>query len=155
MCPWQARCTALHLGPVTDWVPDWVTKLKKSVYIDARNLKFCMRHPGTLSLRLIRGLKFQFVCKSISWLTSLLKFSQYRDKSCSGWDIFLKLFVDIFEMFVNSFKKYQFFCMPVSWLVGLLPFWNLAKIGIYPVLDEIFFCKFLETFLGCFYTIPK
>jgi len=45
--------------------------------------------------------------------------------------------------------------MSVSLLVGLLPYWYEINVGIYPVLDEIYFWNFLETFLGCWYTIFK
>ena len=54
-CPWPlARCTALHLTPslsewliywVIDLLKDWVRKLKISVNIDARTLKFGIEHP--------------------------------------------------------------------------------------------------------------
>ena len=76
------------------------------------------------------------------------------------------------------FRDNQIFCMSVSLLVGLLPYWNYTNMGISPVLEEIFswflalplpfgqcmeiscpgrniFLKFLETFLGCFYTISQ
>ena len=45
--------------------------------------------------------------------------------------------------------------MSVSLLVGLLPYFNYRNIGISPVLDEICFWKFLETFLRCWYTSSK
>ena len=47
---------------------------------------------------------FLYVCQSISWLTYLLILGQYRDISCFGWDIFLKIFVDIPGMFLNFFQ---------------------------------------------------
>ena len=57
-------------------------------------------------------LKFLYVCKSVSWLTSLLKLYKYRDISSSGWDIFLNFFGDIPEMLVHWFQIvliYRFF----------------------------------------------
>ena len=45
--------------------------------------------------------------------------------------------------------------MSVSLLVGLLPYWNLTNVGISPILEEISFWNFLETFLGCWYTGSK
>ena len=42
--------------------------------------------------------------------------------------------------------------MSVSLLIGSLPYWNYTNIGISPVLDEISFWNFLETFLVCWYT---
>ena len=46
-------------------------KLKISVNIDARTLKFCMRHPWTQSLRFREN---QIVCMSFSLLVGLLPF---------------------------------------------------------------------------------
>ena len=43
--------------------------------------------------------------------------------------------------------------MSVSLLVSLLSYWNHVNIGIYPVLDDIYFWIFLETFLGYFCTV--
>ena len=45
--------------------------------------------------------------------------------------------------------------MSVSLFVSPLPYWNYVNMGIYPVLDEISFWIFLETFLGYFCTISK
>ena len=53
------------------------------------------------------------------------------------------------------FRKNQIVCMSASLLVGLLPYWHSANIGISPVLDEISFWNFLETFLRYFWTIFK
>ena len=54
VCPWPlVRCRALHLTlSLTEWVTEWVTqsKLKISTNIDARTLKFGMKHPFTQSL---------------------------------------------------------------------------------------------------------
>ena len=47
--------------------------------------------------------KFLYVCQSVSWLTYLLKWGQYRNISCPRWDIFLKFFGDIPWMFLHHF----------------------------------------------------
>ena len=69
-----------------------------------------------------------YVCQSVSWLTSLLKLDKYRDISCSWWDIFLKFFGHIPEMFVHFFwilTNFLYVCQSISWLT------NLLKIGQY------------------------
>ena len=66
---------------------------------------------------------FLYICQSISWLTSLLKLYIYRDISCSGWHIFLKLFGDIPLMLVHYFQiilNFLYICQSVSWLTSLL-----------------------------------
>ena len=45
--------------------------------------------------------------------------------------------------------------MSVSLLVGLLPYWYYTNIAISPLLKEISFWNFLETFLRCWYTNSK
>ena len=45
--------------------------------------------------------------------------------------------------------------MPVTLLLDLLPYWNSTNIGITPVLDDIFFWNFLDTFFGLWYTSSK
>ena len=45
--------------------------------------------------------------------------------------------------------------MSVSLFVGLHPYGNQTNIGIYPVLDEIYFWNFLEAFLEDLYTRSK
>ena len=65
---------------------------------------------------------FLYVCQSISWLTSLLKLGQYRDISCSGWDIFQKFWGDIPSFFNDISKQIQIVCMSVSLLISLLPY---------------------------------
>jgi len=45
---------------------------------------------------------FLYVCQSVSWLTYLLKWGQYRNISCPWWDIFLKFFEDIPWMFLHT-----------------------------------------------------
>ena len=47
---------------------------------------------------------FLYVCQSISWLTCLLKYGQYRDIYCPGWDIFLK-FLETFLRCLYPFWK--------------------------------------------------
>ena len=64
-----------------------------------------------------------YVCQSVSWLTFLLKLDKYRDISSSGWDIFLKFFGGIPEMFLQFFKiltNFMYVCQSVSWLKYLL-----------------------------------
>ena len=46
-------------------------------------------------------LNYLYVCQSVSLPTSLLKLDKYRNISCSWWDIFLKVFEDIPEVFVH------------------------------------------------------
>ena len=65
---------------------------------------------------------FLYVCQSISWLTKLLKLGPYGDISCSGWDIFPKIFGDIPGIFwhyfqINANCLYVF--QSVSWLTFL------------------------------------
>ena len=68
-------------------------------------------------------LNFMYVCQSVSWLTSLLKLYKYRDISCSGWDIFLKIFWDISRMFKHYFQiivHFLYVSQSLSWLTSLL-----------------------------------
>ena len=100
-------------------------------------------------------LNFLYVCQSVSWLTYLQKLDKYGDISSSVWDIFLKFLEKFLECWQANFKYFFFACMSVSVLGGSLPYWNYINIGISPFLDEIAFWNFLETFLGCWYTISK
>ena len=59
----------LHLLPF--FLPFSGRKFKISVNIDARTLKFCMRHPQTHSLRFREN---QIVCMSVSLLVGLLPY---------------------------------------------------------------------------------
>ena len=89
---------------------------------------------------------FLYVCRSVSWLTSLLKLNKSRDISSSGWDIFLKFFGDIPGMLVHYFQiilNLMFVCQSVCLLTSLP---KLDK-GISPDLDETSFWNFLKTFL--------
>ena len=78
LCP-LGKCGALHLGSFTYCVPVSLPpslcpsgrKLEISVNIDARTLKFCMRHPWTHSLRFREN---QIVCMSVSLLVGLLPY---------------------------------------------------------------------------------
>ena len=75
-----------------------------------------------------------YVCQSISWLTYLRNLGQYRDISCSGWDIFQKFLSDIPRMFVHYFQIIQNFlyvCQPVSWLTSLLKLDKYGDISSY------------------------
>ena len=95
-------------------------------------------------------LNFLYVCQSVSWFTFLLKFNKYRDISCSGWDICLKFFGDILEMFVHFFQiNFLYVCKSISWLTYLL---ILSQYRDISCSGWDIFLKFLETFLRCFYT---
>ena len=66
---------------------------------------------------------FLFVCQSYSLLISLLKIDQYRDISCPGWDIFLKIFWDIPGMFLHYFTiiaNFLYVSQSFSWLTSSL-----------------------------------
>ena len=66
---------------------------------------------------------FFYVCQSIMWLTYLLILGQYRNISCSGWEIFLKIFGDIPWMFLHHFPiiiNCLYVCQSVSGLTSLL-----------------------------------
>ena len=76
----QASCSlgkgsALYLGPLIDKNTPRILpsgrKLEISVNIDARTLKFCIRHPWTHSLRFGEN---QIVCMSVSLLVGLLPY---------------------------------------------------------------------------------
>ena len=65
---------------------------------------------------------FLYVCQSVIWLTSLLKFDKYGDISCSWWDIFLNFFGDIPEMLVHNLGiilNFLYVCQSVGWLTSL------------------------------------
>ena len=68
-------------------------------------------------------LNFFYVCQSVSWLTFLLKLGQYRGIFSSGWDIFLKSFGDISDMFLHFYQiitKFLHVCQSIGWLTFLL-----------------------------------
>ena len=49
-------------------------------------------------------LNFLYVCKSVSWLTSLLKLDKYKDISSSGSDIFLQFSGDFSGMLAHKIQ---------------------------------------------------
>ena len=54
-----------------------------------------------------------YVCHYTSWLTSFLKLDKYRIISWSGWDISVKIFVEILDIFVqylHIIRKFLFVC---------------------------------------------
>ena len=90
---------------------------------------------------------FLYVCQSISWLTSLLKLDKYRDISCSWWDIFLKVFGDIPEVFftlVPNTYKFLYVCQSFSWLICSLKSDQYRDIS----------CPWWDIFLEIFGDIP-
>ena len=96
-------------------------------------------------------LKFlQISCMSVSplvgLLTCLLKLGQYRDISCSGWDICQKFLGDIPGFFLHYFQKNAnclYVCQSVGWLTSL------------QLLDEYrhIFCPDWDIFLNFFWDI--
>ena len=77
-------------------------------------------------------LNFLYICKSVSWLTSLLKWDKYRDISCSGWDIFLNCFGDIPGMLVHYIQiilNISYICQSVGWLTSLLELYKYRDIS--------------------------
>ena len=96
------------------------------------------------------NMNFLYICQSVSWLTSLLKLDKYGDISCSWWDIFLKFFGDILEMFVHYFKIITYFlyvCQSISWLTFLQ---ILGKYRDISCSWWDIFLKFLGDILGLF-----
>ena len=104
---------------------------------------------------------FLFVCQSVSWLTSLLKFGenrdsmsvillvayflteirQYRDIFCPGWDIFLKFFWDIPGMFLHYFpiiSNILLVCQSFIWLTSVLTLGQYRYISWKIYLSESF-----------------
>ena len=81
-----------------------------------------------------------YVCQSVSWLTFLLKLHKCRDISCSGRDIFLKIFGDIPGMFLHysqMITHFLYVCKSVSWLTSLLKwyvfliFWDIPEMFVH------------------------
>ena len=96
------------------------------------------------------------VCLSVCSLSHFLtEIRLSLDISSSSWAIYFKFSGDIPGIFLQSFQIITDFlhvCQSVSWLTFLL---KLGYLWISPVLDELSFSNFQETFLGCFYTCPK
>ena len=100
-------------------------------------------------------LNFLYVCQFAGWLTSLLKIDKYRYIWSSGWDIFMNFFGDISGMLVHYFHiilNFLYVCQSVSWLTSLL---KLHKFRDISSSRWYIFLEFLETLLGCWYTISK
>ena len=118
-------------------------------------LKFFGGIPGMFVHLFQIVVNFLYVCQSVSWLTSLLKLFKYRDISSSGRDIFLRFFWrhswDVGTLIPNNFEILV--CLSVGYLAYFLT--EITQIKITPVLDEIFFWNFLETFLGFWYNRSK
>ena len=92
---------------------------------------------------------FLYVCQSVSWLTYLLKIGQYRDISCSRWDIFQKFLEDIPWMFLHYFQintNCLYVCQSVRWLTSLLKLDKCRRIS-FSGWDN--FLIFFQIFLGC------
>ena len=72
-----------------------------------------------------------YVFQSVRWHTSLLKLDKGSDKSCSGGDMFLKLYGDIPGIYFHYFQIISNFlsvCQSVSWLTFLLKLGQYRKI---------------------------
>ena len=68
-------------------------------------------------------LNFSYVSQYVSWLTFSLKLGQYRYMSCTGWDIFLKIFggfPGINLQLIQIILNFLYVCQSVSWLTFLL-----------------------------------
>ena len=80
--------------------------------------------PGLFSHYFQIIMNFLYVPQSVSWLTSLLKLDKFRNISCSGQDIFMKIFGDAPRMFLHHFQiiiNFLYVCKSVSWLTL---YWN-------------------------------
>ena len=100
-------------------------------------------------------MNFFYVSQSTGWRTSLLILQNYRDISRSWWHILLKCCGEFLGIFLDAFNIIQhilYVCQSVSWLTSLL---KLDKYRDISGSGWDIFLKFLETFLGCCYTISK
>ena len=91
---------------------------------------------------------FLYVCQSFSWLNYLLKLGQYRDISCSRWDIFQKFLGGISRIFLHYFKintNCLYGCQSVRWLTFLL------KLGQYRDISS----SRWDIFLKIFWDVPR
>ena len=82
-----------------------------------------------------------FVCRSVSWLNSLLKLGQYRDIYCLGWDIFLKffeIFQGCFNIISQQFQISMFVCQSFIWLTSILRLGQYRYISWKSYLSESF-----------------
>ena len=106
---------------------------------------------GTLATNDSEFHVFLSVCLSAYFLTKII----LREICSSGWDILLECFGDISEILVFWFQIVLNFCMSITLVVGILPYSNQTNLGISPVLDEISFWIFMDTFLGYWYNCSK
>ena len=77
-------------------------------------------------------LNFLYVCQSFSWLTFLLKLGQYRYISCTGRDIFLKIFggfPGINLQLIQVILNFLYVCQSFSWLTSLLKLYKYRDIS--------------------------
>ena len=112
----------MSVSPLVGLVPYWkYAKMGISPVLGELSVYFFRYFSGKLLHCFHIITYFFFVCPAITWLTSLLKFSQYRDIFCSGWDIFL-IFEKKFLWCLYSSSKYLLIpCMSVSLFVSLHP----------------------------------
>ena len=92
---------------------------------------------------------------SVSLLVDLLSYWNYTNIGIATIldEMFFWNFLDtFFRLWYTSSKYFLFSCMSVSLLVDLLPYWYYTNIGIAPILDEIFFWNFSDTFFRLWYT---
>ena len=110
------------------------------------------RHSWDVSAVVQHNFRF-LVCLSVCSLPHYLTDIMLTvDISSSGGTSFFKFSEDISWILVQYFKIIQDFlyvCLSVHCLTYLL---ILCYQWISPVLDELAFSNFLETFLGCLYT---
>ena len=83
---------------------------------------FC-RHSWDVLTIFPNTFNFLYVSQYVCWLTFSLKLGQYRYISCTGWDIFLKIFgrfpginLQLFQIILN----FVYVCQSISWLTFLL-----------------------------------
>ena len=100
-------------------------------------------------------LKFLYVCQSVIWLILLLKWHKFR--YLQFWMRYLaEISLRHSQDFHTQFPNNSDFFMSVSLLVGyILTDIRHMYMGLSPLLDEIYFRKFLETLLGCLHTNSK
>ena len=84
----------------------------------------------------------------VSQSVSGLPLTQLVNNSGSGRDIFLKSFGDTPGMFLHQFQRIPNFLYVCQSAHCLTSFLKLGYLWISPVLDDLSFSNFLETFLG-------